>query len=248
MNQPTAQTRRHFLKTFALTTVQAGVCAVGGKLFLAEVEAQSTGLAGIFRIDITQPPFTPLQNTSDGSVRVHVTGTQASFADIIITRVSAGEMFAVTARCTHIGLVQVQAYNSSSPANGSLFCTHLGSRFTPQGDVINGPAAAPLEQYDTAFDGSRFAQIQIPDLGYSVTQALVSAGGRNQVRLTFPTLSGISYQVVFRQRFSDSWQTVIFTTTQGGVPSLTTLSGTNTGATVFVDRTSGTGFYAITRF
>ena len=54
-------------------------------------------------------------------------------------RDEAGRLHAVSARCTHLGC-QV-AWNG---AENSWDCPCHGSRFTPDGDILNGPATTPL--------------------------------------------------------------------------------------------------------
>ncbi|ATL27536.1 FAD-dependent oxidoreductase [Streptomyces formicae] len=54
-----------------------------------------------------------------------------------------GALHAVSARCTHLGCLV--AFNA---AERSWDCPCHGSRFTPEGRVIQGPATRPLEQRD----------------------------------------------------------------------------------------------------
>ncbi|MGH3367198.1 MAG: FAD-dependent oxidoreductase [Nocardioidaceae bacterium] len=59
-------------------------------------------------------------------------------------RDDAGRLLAVSTRCTHLGC-QV-AWNA---AERSWDCPCHGSRFTPEGEILNGPATRPLERYPT---------------------------------------------------------------------------------------------------
>ncbi|MES5817747.1 FAD-dependent oxidoreductase [Streptomyces sp. RG80] len=54
-----------------------------------------------------------------------------------------GELHAVSARCTHLGCLV--AFNSAERA---WECPCHGSRFTPDGDIVQGPALRPLEKRD----------------------------------------------------------------------------------------------------
>lgn len=54
-----------------------------------------------------------------------------------------GELHAVSARCTHLGCLV--AFNSAERA---WECPCHGSRFTPDGDIVQGPAVRPLEKRD----------------------------------------------------------------------------------------------------
>jgi len=64
---------------------------------------------------------------------------------VAVHRTDAGEVMAVDATCTHMGcLVRWNA------AERTWDCPCHGSRFTPEGLVIGGPAEAPLERVATA--------------------------------------------------------------------------------------------------
>jgi glycine/D-amino acid oxidase-like deaminating enzyme/nitrite reductase/ring-hydroxylating ferredoxin subunit len=56
-------------------------------------------------------------------------------------RDEAGRLHAVSARCTHLGCQVV--WNG---AENSWDCPCHGSRFTPDGDILNGPATTPLQR------------------------------------------------------------------------------------------------------
>jgi glycine/D-amino acid oxidase-like deaminating enzyme/nitrite reductase/ring-hydroxylating ferredoxin subunit len=69
------------------------------------------------------------------SVRRDGTRTIASYRD------SAGDLHQVDARCTHLGCIV--RWNDEAV---SWDCPCHGSRFTPDGDVLEGPAHTPLER------------------------------------------------------------------------------------------------------
>ena len=58
---------------------------------------------------------------------------------LAVYRDQAGEAHEMSAVCTHLGCIV--AWNS---AEGSWDCPCHGSRFDPQGNILNGPAVAPL--------------------------------------------------------------------------------------------------------
>jgi Rieske Fe-S protein len=60
-----------------------------------------------------------------------------------VHRDEKGQLHAVSARCTHLGCLV--AFNR---AEQTWECPCHGSRFTPDGDVAQGPAVRPLKQYD----------------------------------------------------------------------------------------------------
>jgi Rieske Fe-S protein len=66
---------------------------------------------------------------------------------VIVTRVSDTEYHALSMKCTHEGCdvgTEVQA--------GAMTCPCHQSQFKLNGDVVRGPAAAPLPQYDSVYD------------------------------------------------------------------------------------------------
>ncbi|MCX8156735.1 MAG: Rieske (2Fe-2S) protein [Verrucomicrobiae bacterium] len=241
MSDPCSFQRREFVRLFALGALGMGFCGPWRQWFVVEAQAQSQGGTGTFVCDLSVAPFTTLQNTN-GSIRVRVTGTPASFAEIIITRLANNVFHAVTSRCTHEG----QPVN---PYNGSfLLCPAHGSRFSASGSVLAGPAVTPLTNYTTQFQATPvpgILRVQIPNLGYRIAGALTPVTGGNQFRLVFPTTSGWKYEVQFMSQLGGASTVVPFATTQGATPNLTVLNGDGTTKTVFVAATQANGFFAI---
>jgi glycine/D-amino acid oxidase-like deaminating enzyme/nitrite reductase/ring-hydroxylating ferredoxin subunit len=64
----------------------------------------------------------------------------AGLQQIAVSRDQGGELHAVSARCTHMGCIV--HWNS---AEGSWDCPCHGSRFAPDGTLVEGPAVSPLE-------------------------------------------------------------------------------------------------------
>ena len=237
--------RRNFVKAFGLFTVSSWV---GGKkltsLFVAEVAAQSSTRIGIFRMSLDD--FPDLQ-TELGSVRLRVTGMPSSFPEIVVTRVPNDQFNAVTSRCTHQGCT-VEPYDVSTQV---INCFCHGSQYTSDGRVLRGPAPSPLTKYKATFDGNKFVAIEIPGLGFSATIAGVAnpATGDKRVRLEFPSVRDVQYEVRFRASFTEGdWTSVPFALTADGDATETSFAGTNTKVTVYVDGPSDFGFYAVVRF
>jgi Rieske Fe-S protein len=236
--------RRDFVKTFAL--ISACSC-LGGKqlttLFVTDVVAQDASDVGFFRVSLDT--FPALKNDF-GSVRLRVTGMPTTFSQIIVTRVPDSQFFAVTSKCTHEG-VTVNPYNANLQA---IRCPQHGSLFSPDGEVIQGPAGSPLERYNATFDGVKTVAIEIPGLAYSVAIAAAasSISGESRVQLSFPTLRNLRYEARFRASLTEgSWVQVPFATTPDGATTQTSFSGTGNPATIFVAGTARYGFYAIAR-
>jgi Rieske Fe-S protein len=62
---------------------------------------------------------------------------------LAVTRVSAGEVVAVSRVCTHQGCT----VGLPRSAGGTLDCPCHGSRFRTTGEVVNGPAARALSSF-----------------------------------------------------------------------------------------------------
>jgi Rieske Fe-S protein len=68
---------------------------------------------------------------------------------LAVTRVSQGEVIAVSRVCTHEGCT----VNLPSSAGATMDCPCHGSRFRTSGQVVNGPASRPLFQFATRIVG-----------------------------------------------------------------------------------------------
>ena len=233
--------RRHFVRSLYWVAVSSSFLGPES-MFLAEVHAQAASNIGIFKMDLNSFPV--LRNTF-GSVRLRVTGMPASFAQIVVTRVANNQFFAVTSRCTHQGCT-VGTY---STAISAIECPCHGSRFGADGSLVRGPAGRPLTQYPTQYDGQDLLRIEIPDLGFCIEGApVVVEGNIPRYRLSFPTVSGVNYEVQFREALSaGAWVRLPFSTTPTGAATATMLAGTGATAIVYVDRSTPSGFYAVAR-
>jgi nitrite reductase/ring-hydroxylating ferredoxin subunit len=247
-NAEQALSRRSFVRTFALMSAASWL---GGKelksLLVADVAAQSSALPGIFRMNLDNNAFAALRNEA-GSVRLTVAGMPTSFAQIIVSRLEDSQFFAVTSRCTH-------QQNPVSPMNLNtrvLVCPTHGSQFAPDGTLLvpAGAGQGPLTSYPITFDGVKTLSIEIPNLGFVATvgSAVNPSNSQKRVRLEFPTVSGVRYDVQFRPALTGGgWSRVPFASTIDGAANVNTLAGNNQKATVFVDPGSESGFYAIGR-
>ena len=83
--------------------------------------------------------------TRIGGYRLVTHGTRR----LIVVRVDAAAFVALSAACTHAGTSVV--YRESEML---LVCPNHGSRFTLEGDVARGPAAAPLAAFEAMFDAA----------------------------------------------------------------------------------------------
>jgi cytochrome b6-f complex iron-sulfur subunit len=95
-----------------------------------------------FTIDISTSPYDVLKK--EGGYFVY------SVSKVIIARITASELIAVSSLCTHQG--ETLEYKSST---SKFYCPLHGSNFNQTGTVANGPATAALKQYKTSLDGNK---------------------------------------------------------------------------------------------
>lgn len=236
--------RRKFVRTFVLggASTVVGTPWIGTLLatLLGEGRAEAA-TDGELNLQLTS--FPPLLDTSS-SVRVSVDPLSGSmpagdFYPLIISRGSGNDFYAVSSNCTHRGCVVL-------PFNGSIIaCPCHGSEFAIDGSLLKGPATSNLLSYPVRFDGTNTLKVTVPGLGYSITNFTVLTGATPRVRLEFPTFNLVDYEIRFRQSVSATWTVVPFATSVTGAADTMVLTGDGSTATVFVDRTTATGFYCV---
>jgi len=233
-------TRRDFVK---IVWFGAASSSLFGKPWLATAvaapSAAAAGGTGVLHVNISD--FPALQN-ANGSVRLSVTSNTGVLYPLLVNRGTGNQFFSLSTRCTHQGCVVAPF----STAAGASVCPCHGSRYAIDGAVTGGPALASLARYTNTFDGTNGLRIQLPNLGYSVAQSAVQTGAGPRLQLRFPTLQGASYQVRFRQSIGTDWAIASFATTAAGAATSTVFNGTGSMATLFVDRATPSGFYAVT--
>jgi nitrite reductase/ring-hydroxylating ferredoxin subunit len=198
--------------------------------------------AGILELNVSQ--FPALQDVN-GSVRLLFSSLQGSrpsgpLYPILVNRGAANQFYTLSARCPHQGCA-VAAFD---PNFSACVCPCHFSRFAIDGGLIAGPATLPLTRYNNSFDGALLC-IEIPGLGYNVGGFAVQNGNIPRLGLQFPTFLNSQYQIIFRQAVSDPGIPVPFATTPSGSAINTILTGTGNAASVYVDRTSDSGFYMV---
>lgn len=160
--QSPTSSRREFLgKIFAATAFAAlAPATVLGRL-VPTLRPSGGALAGRYVIDLTDPVYAVLTSTG-GSIRID--GIAGINFSVVVTRTSETTFAAVNATCTHDGCTVNQARSSTG---GMIHCPCHGSRFTPEGSVTRGPAARPLQRFETFFDGGDSVEIEIDGIAAS---------------------------------------------------------------------------------
>jgi nitrite reductase/ring-hydroxylating ferredoxin subunit len=208
---------------------------------LADCQPSATG-AGILRVRVADFPALAAAN---GSVRLALnaftlTGPSGAYYPVLINRGTGTRFYALSTQCRHQGCV----IPTFSAAVGASVCGCHGSRYALNGSVLAGPATQSLFQYPVSFDGTTLC-VEMPNLGYTVTTAVVSSGAVARLSLSFGTFRGGSYQVRLYTSAATAGAVVPFATTLTGAATVTALTGTGTPATVYVDRTATAGFYTV---
>jgi len=261
-NEPSlysGQSRRHFVKTFAQIGAYFGLCAPVCRYFVGEVQAQSSGLIGLFNISLAVSPFTALQQLN-GSVKVEVPngtlGTPSLVAVnnatpmIIITRVATtgdSQFGALSQRCGH----QQNAVNPKVAGQNYLECpVHFARYNQTTGAVVQQPiggGAVALSAYLAVFTAAPAPgtlQIRIAGIGYSIGHALEGTTAK-RLRLRFPTRSGTNYQVMFRSSVTGTQSAIQFFNSLVSTTPLSQIPGTGAELSAYVNPPQQTGFYLI---
>jgi Rieske Fe-S protein len=134
----------------------AGVILVRRRDFIKGLAASAAGSAahGCGRDGVSGPLTPPPAGARTVRAALPAVGVTTPVFDgdlaLAVTRVSATAVVAVSRTCTHMGCqVLVPA-----PPDRTLDCPCHGSRFTPAGAVVNGPAPGPLPSFPARIDGA----------------------------------------------------------------------------------------------
>lgn len=144
--------RRAFLKAAVGSAVW--LCSAALASQLAACSSGSGGGTGEVPLTGAREQLTiasvPQLQTVGGFVRRTFQGRNNN-REVLIVRVAQNEFRAASVVCTHAGC------NVENPQGNAVTCLCHGSRFSVAaanfGAVLNGPAAAPLQTFPTAFDG-----------------------------------------------------------------------------------------------
>lgn len=239
-------TRRKFIK---FVTFGTATSLISGKLWQREVLAYCDPIPGqpegVFKVRVSDYPAL-LQ--SWGSVRIGVnpvTGgdpyPDGDFYPILINRDDAGKFYVLDCECRHQSCV-VPPFNL---ADGGIHCQCHGSLYWIDGSVLNGPAASPLGAYQFEFDGNDTLTIHIQCWAFQVSASVLPSGPNPRIRIDFYGNTNVIFEVSFRERLSSPWTTAPFATTPTGPANQTSLVGSGNDVSVYVDRSTASGYYAV---
>jgi cytochrome b6-f complex iron-sulfur subunit len=117
--------------------------------FLSELTLGALGIAGLGGVALTYQYFSPnvlfepASTFRAGNPDLYPVNSVTILLDqqVYIVRTSDG-FFAVSAVCTHLGCV-----TQWKPEANMIACPCHGSKFTPEGKKLEGPAPRPLPHY-----------------------------------------------------------------------------------------------------
>src|SRR6478736_1001734 len=239
--------RRNFLK---LVTFGTATSIVAGKLWQREVMAYCENLPGqqnaVFKVRISD---FPALLSEFGSVRLGINPVNSPdpiddgrFYPLIITRDGFGNFFVLDSECRHARCV-VPKYDNEEFL---IRCECHGSCYDVEGNVLVGPAQQPLHRYESSFDGVDTLTIHIPCWGFTTQATVLPGGSTPRIRLDFDAVLQVTYEVSFAQCPTGPWTTASFATKPTGPVDQTSLTTANSGpVSVYLDRTTATGFYAV---
>lgn len=233
--------RRDFLKCAARAVLLVEASGLPWTDLFAPPVRAAEPPAGIVRVALAD--FPALASIS-GSVHLLVTAPPPGIYPVILTRTDTETFAAVSSQCTHAGCV----VNTYSEAEGVLLCTCHGSRFTPEGAVVSGLAGFDLAAYPARLVNAGVVEVEIPGIGFATAGALVNTAAGRRMRLSFPTLSGLRYEVKRRASPTAPAVVVPFSLTETGTPGQTVLNGDGATATVYVAAEEPTSFLSVTRY
>ncbi|MBP9902298.1 MAG: ubiquinol-cytochrome c reductase iron-sulfur subunit [Verrucomicrobiota bacterium] len=236
--------RRRFVK---LLTFGTATSLVAGKLWqrdlLAFCELPPGEEGAVLKIRLSDYPA--LQQAY-GSVRLGINPISSEYPDgdfypILINRDGLGDFHVLDCECRHAGCV-VPAYDSTQFV---ILCPCHGSRYDVDGSVVGGPATEPLYQYQFELDGNDTLAIHIPCWAFKAQLSVAPGGAGSRVQLDFPTFPQVTYRVGFREHLQDVLGPASFAATPSGPANQTSLTGLGTPATIYLDRTTPTGYYTV---
>jgi Rieske Fe-S protein len=239
--------RRRFVKGLFLGTAFSSILGKSWSNAYAAVFTPASEGEATFQINVNDYPA--LNQEEIGSVRLGVSPVgpdhfpASRYYPIIINR-DPNSFYVLSSICKHAACV-VGAFNTSDFA---MRCPCHGSLYDIRGDVVEGPANDSLTPYEFSFDGASMLTVVVPEMGFQVKSFLPNPQPGTRLQLEFTAEGGVLYEVHFREKLTDPWQRALFSRTPQGPANEELLMGNGDPNTLYLDRTTPTGFYAVSMF
>lgn len=239
--------RREALHTFfwGAAAIQTATGAPAGALF--RLAPQSHLRTGLLRVDLAE--FPELAESS-GSVRLGTSPMKSCdsgalkqtglFPPIVINRLADGRLVALSADCPHEGC----SVEKLSRTSGQIRCLAHGSRFSAEGDYLEGPAGRSLDRYPLREMPGGILEVDLPqDSFFEISVARAPAGQR--VSITFLGFDKIVYQIFFRPALHRPADLVPFSLSAEGLLNQTEVRIADNYVTLFVEKPGPQGFFQV---
>ena len=231
--------RRKFCRHVAFGIVAS---TFGAKWFVADVLADSP-LAGQFLLNLAG--FPTLANMN-GSVVLRLPGAPAGLANIVVTRTANDQFYAVDSTCAHNQCEVPPSFFNSTSQQNEITCACHGSRYKANGELLGGPAQHSLRAFSATLISPTQLRIDIPEIRFALGVANSQpVSGGNRLKLTFPALAFLTYNVRYRATLQAAWTTVNFSRFPTGSLIQTDYPGIGAEGEVYVAAPQSAGFYSV---
>ncbi len=231
--------RREFCRhvVFGLVATLAGT-----KWFVADVLADGSA-PGEFLLNLAEFPALASVN---GSAVITLPGAPIGLASVVLTRNSATEFFAVDSTCAHNQCQVPPAYFNSSTQQNEITCSCHGSHYKANGELLGGPALRSLRAFSATLISPTQLRVSIPEFRFALGAAKSQpVSGGNRLKLTFPALAFLTYNVRYRATLNALWTTVNFSRFASGQLIQTDYPGIGAEGEVYVAATEPAGFFSV---
>lgn len=148
-------------KTINANSPGVPIAAVSRRDFLSEMTVAALGIAGLGAGALTYQYFSPnvlfepATTFRAGSPDLYPVNSVTYLQDqlVYIVRTASG-FFAVSSVCTHLGCV-----TQWKPEANMIACPCHGSKFSPEGSKLAGPAPRPLPHYSISITADGELQV-----------------------------------------------------------------------------------------
>jgi nitrite reductase/ring-hydroxylating ferredoxin subunit len=235
--------RREFCRHIAYGLVASVAGGVPGvNWFVADVHADTLP-PGQFLLNLAGFPALADVN---GSVVLTLPGAPSGLAKIVVTRTAGDQFYAVDSTCAHNQCeVPPASYNAASAQN-EITCGCHGSRYQANGELLEGPAQRGLRAFSATLVSPTQLRLDIPEFRFTLgVTGSQPVSGTNRLKLTFPALSFLTYNVRYRAALPAAWTTVPFSRFPNGPLIQTDYPGIGADGEVYVAAPQPAGFFSI---